>query len=50
MLVSDFTAAKKVGPFMGKNKENEDAKITSSSLGFEKSEDRGFEKSKDRGS
>ena len=35
---------------MGKNKENEDAWITTSSRGFKKSDDRRFEKSEDRGS
>ena len=40
-----------MGPFMGKNEENEDAKIdTVSWRGYEKFEDRGFEKSVDRGS
>ena len=39
-----------LGPFMGKNEENEDARITFSSRGFKKSEHRGFEKSEDQGS
>ena len=34
--------------FMGKNEENEDARIATSSRGFNKSEDRGFGKSEDR--
>ena len=38
------------GPFLGKNEENEDARIASSSRGFKKSEDLGFEKSEDQGS
>jgi len=34
------------GPFMGKNEENEDARIATSPRGFKKSEDRGFIKPK----
>ena len=34
---------------MGKNEEGEDARIVTSSRGFQKSEDRGFIKSEDRG-
>ena len=32
-------------PFMGKKEKNEDARIATSSRGFERYEDRGFEKS-----
>ena len=35
---------------MDKNEENEDARIASSSRGFEKSEDWGIKKSEERGS
>ena len=37
-----FCVNKKLGPFMGKNEENEDARIASSSRGFKKYEDQGF--------
>ena len=37
-----------LGPFMGKNEENEDASIATSSRGFKNSENRGFDKSEDR--